>query len=62
MALKFKLAMQILGYWSKQYIWLYVDCFDSQLKNARPTKISMPFWSSLDNFLSDEHIIFSKKC
>ena len=44
-AFKFKLAKQFLSYWSKQYF----DCFDPYLKTACPTKIPMPFLSSLDN-------------
>ena len=52
MALKFKKAKWFLSYWSEHYF----DCFDDQniilnLKITWPTKISMPFLSSLDNLL-----------
>ena len=46
-SLKFRYAKRFLSYWSKQYLTVLIH----NLETAWPTKISMPFFSSLDNLL-----------
>ena len=57
MALKFKQTKRFLCYWSKQHF----DCFDLYLKTTWPTKISMPFFEFLGQFVLRCICYFSKK-
>ena len=54
-----KIALDLSRPSGQNNIFTVVIC---NLKTTWPTKIPMPFLSSLDNLLSDAYIGFQKKC